>query len=89
MLIDFRTEPAKYRHWRLECDGAVAHLHMAVDEQGGLFDGYALKLNTYDLGVDIELYDALQRLRFEHPEVKAVVLRSALERVFSAGANIR
>lgn len=89
MRVDFQTEPAKYRHWRLQCDGAVAQLYMAVDEHGGLFDGYALKLNTYDLGVDIELYDALQRLRFEHPEVKVVVLRSALERVFSAGANIR
>lgn len=89
MLVDFQTEPAKYRHWRLQCAGAVAHLYMAVDEHGGLFDGYALKLNTYDLGVDIELYDALQRLRFEHPEVKVVVLRSALQRVFSAGANIR
>lgn len=89
MQVDFQTEPAKYRHWRLQCDGAVAQLYMAVDERGGLFDGYALKLNTYDLGVDIELYDALQRLRFEHPEVKVVVLRSALPRVFSAGANIR
>lgn len=89
MRVNFQTEPARYRHWRLQCDGPVAHLRLAVDERGGLFDGYALKLNTYDLGVDIELYDALQRLRFEHPEVKVVVLRSALQRVFSAGANIR
>ncbi len=91
MQIDFQTSPEKYRHWRLECTGAVANLAMAVDEAGGLFEGYALKLNTYDLGVDIELYDALQRLRFEHPEVKVVVLRarSARERVFCAGANIK
>ncbi len=89
MLINFQTNPQKYRHWRLECDGAVANLIMAVDERGGLFEGYELKLNSYDLGVDIELYDATQRLRFEHPEVKVVVVRSARERMFCAGANIR
>ena len=89
MVIDFQTEPASYRHWKIVLDGDIAELVMDVDEQGGLFDGYQLKLNSYDLGVDIELYDATQRLRFEHPEVKAVVLRSADERVFCAGANIR
>ena len=87
--IDFQTDPAKYRHWRLAFDGPVATLYMDVDENGGLFDGYLLKLNSYDLGVDIELADAVQRLRFEHPEVGAVVLRSAKARVFCAGANIR
>ena len=89
MVIDFRTEPARYRHWKILLDGDIAELVMDVDEQGGLFDGYLLKLNSYDLGVDIELYDATQRLRFEHPQVKAVVVRSAKERVFCAGANIR
>ena len=87
--IDFQTEPSRYRHWRIQVDGDVAQLIMDVDENGGLFDGYQLKLNSYDLGVDIELADAIQRLRFEHPEVKAVVLRSGKERVFCAGANIR
>ncbi len=87
--IDFQTEPARYRHWRIQVDGDVAQLIMDVDENGGLFEGYQLKLNSYDLGVDIELADAIQRLRFEHPEVKAVVLRSGKERVFCAGANIR
>ena len=87
--IDFQTEPARYRHWRLAFEGEVATLTMDVDEDGGLFAGYQLKLNSYDLGVDIELADAVQRLRFEHPEVKVVVLRSGKERVFCAGANIR
>ena len=87
--IDFRTEPGRYKHWRLTVDGAVATLAMNVDENGGLFEGYQLKLNSYDLSVDIELADALQRLRFEHPGVKVVLLRSAKERVFCAGANIR
>ena len=87
--IDFQTEPARYRHWKLKFDGEVAELIMDVDEEGGLFDGYQLKLNSYDLGVDIELADAVQRLRFEHPEVKVVVLKSGKERVFCAGANIR
>ncbi|HLW90554.1 MAG TPA: enoyl-CoA hydratase-related protein, partial [Roseiarcus sp.] len=87
--IDFQTEPARYRHWRLSVEGQVATLAMDVDEAGGLFEGYALKLNSYDLGVDIELADALQRLRFEHPAVKVLVLRSAKPRVFCAGANIR
>ncbi len=87
--IDFRTEPSRYRHWKLAVDGDVATLTMDVDENGGLFEGYQLKLNSYDLGVDIELADALQRLRFEHPQVKTVLLRSGKNRVFCAGANIR
>ena len=88
-MIEFRTEPASYRHWQLSVDGRVATLAMSVDEDGGLRDGYELKLNSYDLGVDIELYDAVQRLRFEHPEVAAVIMTSAKERIFCAGANIR
>jgi benzoyl-CoA-dihydrodiol lyase len=88
-IIDFRTDPGAYRHWKLEFDGPVAHLIMDVDANATLFDGYELKLNSYDLGVDIELNDAIQRLRFEHPEIGAVVLRSAKENVFCAGANIR
>jgi benzoyl-CoA-dihydrodiol lyase len=87
--VDFRTEPSRYRHWRLGVDGRVATLAMDVREDGGLRPGYELKLNSYDLGVDVELYDAVQRLRFEHPEVGAIVLTSAKERVFCAGANIR
>ena len=89
MRIDFQTDPPRYRHWKLAFHGPVAQLILDVDEAGGLFEGYELKLNSYDLGVDIELYDASQRLRFEHPEVKAVVIRSGKERVFCAGANIR
>ena len=87
--IDFQTDPGRYRHWRYEVDGDIAHLYMDVDEKGGLFDGYELKLNSYDLGVDIELADAVQRLRFEHPGVKAVIMRSGKDNVFCAGANIR
>src|ERR1700757_3599093 len=87
--VDFRTEPDGYKHWRLKIDGRVATLAMDVREDGGLRPGYELKLNSYDLGVDIELYDAVQRLRFEHPEVGAVILTSGKERVFCAGANIR
>jgi benzoyl-CoA-dihydrodiol lyase len=89
MRIDFQTEPARYRHWKLKFDREVAELIMDVDESAPLFEGYQLKLNSYDLGVDIELADAVQRLRFEHPEVKVVVLRSGKDRVFCAGANIR
>jgi benzoyl-CoA-dihydrodiol lyase len=89
MTVEFRTDPSHYRHWRLAFDGPVATLTMDVDEQGGLTPGYELKLNSYDLGVDIELYDAVQRLRFEHPEVRAVVLTGGRDKVFSAGANIR
>jgi len=87
--IEFETHPDRYRHWKIEIEEPLAFLTMKVEESGGLFPGYDLKLNSYDLGVDIELHDALQRLRFEHPGVKAVVLGSALERVFCAGANIR
>ncbi|HQT76064.1 MAG TPA: 2,3-epoxybenzoyl-CoA dihydrolase [Rhodopila sp.] len=88
-MIDFQTSPDRYRHWKLSFDGAVATLAMDVDPAGGLMGGYELKLNSYDLSVDIELADAVQRLRFEHPEVRTVVLRSAKENVFCAGANIR
>jgi benzoyl-CoA-dihydrodiol lyase len=87
--IDFQTDPSRYRHWKLDIAGEVATLTMDVDENAGLFGGYQLKLNSYDLGVDIELADAVQRLRFEHPEVKVVVVRSGKNRVFCAGANIR
>jgi benzoyl-CoA-dihydrodiol lyase len=87
--IDFATDPSRYRHWKLAVDGDVATLTMDVDEKGGLYEGYELKLNSYDLGVDIELADALQRLRFEHPEVKVILMRSGKPRVFCAGANIR
>jgi benzoyl-CoA-dihydrodiol lyase len=87
--VEFRVSPDRYRHWRVSCDGPVATLTMDVDEQGGLVPGYELKLNSYDLGVDIELYDAVQRLRFEHPEVRAVVITSAKPKIFCAGANIR
>ena len=87
--IDVRTAPDRYRHWRLRITGRIATLELDVDESGGLAPGYPLKLNSYDLGVDIELADAVQRLRFEHPEVAAVVIRSGKERVFCAGANIR
>jgi len=86
--IDYQTDPSRYRHWRVEYDGDVAYLIMDVDQAGGLGD-YELKLNSYDLGVDIELNDAVQRLRFEHPEVRAVVIKSGKDNVFCAGANIR
>ena len=89
VVVDFRTDPSRYKHWKLSFDGPVATLAMDVREDGGLVPGYELKLNSYDLGVDIELYDAIQRLRFEHPEVGAVVLTSGKERIFCAGANIR
>jgi benzoyl-CoA-dihydrodiol lyase len=87
--IDFATEPARYRHWKLTIDGDIATLVMDVDEKGALFEGYELKLNSYDLGVDIELADVYERIRFEHPQVRVVVLRSGKARVFCAGANIR
>lgn len=86
--IDFRTEPSRYRHWKLALENGVAYLTMDVNEDGGLRPGYKLKLNSYDLGVDIELADAVQRLRFEHPEVGAVVIRSQRDRIFCSGANI-
>lgn len=88
-VIDFQTDPSRYKHWRVAYDGPVANLFMDVDENGGLFDGYQLKLNSYDLGVDIELNDIVQRMRFEHPEVKVVVMQSGKDKVFCAGANIR
>ncbi|MCP3705547.1 2,3-epoxybenzoyl-CoA dihydrolase [Paraburkholderia sp. CNPSo 3274] len=86
--VDYRTDPSQYRHWKLSFDGAVATLGMDIAEDGGIRDGYKLKLNSYDLGVDIELHDALQRIRFEHPEVRTVVLTSLKDRVFCSGANI-
>ncbi|MFB4284138.1 2,3-epoxybenzoyl-CoA dihydrolase [Nonomuraea sp. MTCD27] len=88
-MVRFATSPDRYRHWTLEVDGAVATVTLRVDEHGGLVPGYELKMNSYDLGVDIELYDLVQRLRFEHPEVKAVVVTGGLDRMFCAGANIR
>lgn len=87
-LVDYQTHPDRYKHWRLAIDGPVATLTMDVQEDGGLRPGYTLKLNSYDLGVDIELHDALQRIRFEHPAVRAVVLTSARDRIFCSGANI-
>ena len=89
MSVEFRVDPARYRHWRVDYDGPVATVTMDTDEHGGLVPGYELKLNSYDLGVDIELYDITQRLRFEHPEVAAVVLTSGKDKIFCAGANIR
>src|SRR6202140_2628545 len=86
--VDFQTDPSRYKHWRLAFDGPVATLTMDVAEDGGIRPGYKLKLNSYDLGVDIELSDALQRIRFEHPEVASVILASAKPRIFCSGANI-
>src|SRR6185437_9557021 len=86
--VSFDTHPSRYRHWKLTFDGAIATLAMDTDENGGLRPGYKLKLNSYDLGVDIELHDALQRIRFEHPEIRTVVLTSAKDRIFCSGANI-
>src|SRR5215813_11309749 len=86
--VDFQTNPSRYKHWRLSFDGPVATLTMDVAEDGGIRPGYKLKLNSYDLGVDIELYDALQRIRFEHPDVRTVVITSAKDRIFCSGANI-
>jgi benzoyl-CoA-dihydrodiol lyase len=87
-IVTFDTHPSRYRHWKMTFDGPIAMLSMDTDENGGLRPGYKLKLNSYDLGVDIELYDALQRIRFEHPEVRTVVLTSAKDRIFCSGANI-
>ncbi|MEO8752764.1 MAG: 2,3-epoxybenzoyl-CoA dihydrolase, partial [Casimicrobiaceae bacterium] len=86
--VDYRTEPSRYRHWTLTVDGPVATLAMDIAEDGGVRDGYKLKLNSYDLGVDIELHDAVQRIRFEHPEARCVVVTSARDRIFCSGANI-
>jgi len=88
LMIEFNTHPEQYQHWSLELDGSIAMLKLRVNEDGGLQPGYKLKLNSYDLGVDIELHDAIQRLRFEHPEVRTVVLTSSMEKIFCAGANI-
>lgn len=87
-VVDYQTSPDRYRHWTLAVDGPIATLTMLVDEDGGLRDGYKLKLNSYDLGVDIELHDAVQRIRFEHPEVRTVVITSGRDRIFCSGANI-
>src|SRR3954453_9332427 len=89
VAIDFRTEPSRYRHWKLATEGGIATLTLDVDEKVPLLGGYELKLNSYDLGVDIELADAIERLRFEHPQVKVIILKSGKDRVFCAGANIR
>lgn len=86
--VDYQTDPSRYKHWRLSFDGPVATLTMDVAEDGGIRPGYKLKLNSYDLGVDIELHDALQRLRFEHPEIRSVIMTSAKNRIFCSGANI-
>src|SRR5687767_12833175 len=88
MEVNFETSPDRYKHWKLSFDGAIATLSMDVREDAPLVPGYSLKLNSYDLGVDIELSDALQRIRFEHPEVKTVVVTSLKDRIFCAGANI-
>jgi len=87
-VVDYQTTPEHYRHWKLAVEGTVANLTMTVNEDGGLRDGYKLKLNSYDLGVDIELHDAIQRIRFEHPQVRVVVIGSGLDRIFCSGANI-
>src|SRR5256885_15575318 len=87
--VTFDRHPSTYRHWRLEIEPPVAGLTMEVDADGGLNEGYQLKLNSYDLGVDIELNDAVQRLRFEHPEVRAVIVSGGLDKMFCAGANIQ
>src|SRR5258707_15390830 len=87
-MIAFETHPDRYKHWRLSIDGRVAVLGLDVREDGGLAPGYKLKLNSYDLGVDIELHDALQRIRFEYPEIRSVVFASAKNRIFCSGANI-
>ena len=86
--VDYQTSPDQYRHWKLQFEGPVATLLADFDENAGLRPGYKLKLNSYDLGVDIELNDAINRLRFEHPQVRTVVVTSAKEKVFCSGANI-
>src|SRR6476619_7349556 len=86
--VDYRTEPSRYRHWKLSTEGALARLTLDVAEDAGIRPGYKLKLNSYDLGVDVELADALNRIRFEHPQVRSVIVTSAKDRVFCSGANI-
>jgi benzoyl-CoA-dihydrodiol lyase len=88
VFVDFETDPARYRHWRFSYDGVAGTLNLDVQEDAGIRPGYELKLNSYDLGVDIELHGALQRIRFEHPEVRSVVITSSKPRVFCSGANI-
>src|SRR3984893_10993349 len=87
-FVDYQTDPSRYRHWRVSYEGSVATLSMDVQEEAGIRPGYKLKFNPYDLGVDIELHDALQRIRFEHPEVRCIVITSSKPRVFCSGANI-
>jgi benzoyl-CoA-dihydrodiol lyase len=87
-IVTYDRDPESYRHWSIDVDGEIATLTLNIDEDGGLVEGYKLKLNSYDLGVDMELHDALQRIRFEHPRVGAVVITSGLDRMFSSGANI-
>ena len=86
--VDYRTEPSQYRHWKLSAEGALARLTLDVAEDAGICPGYKLKLNSYDLGVDVELADALNRIRFENPQVRSVIVTSAKDRVFCSGANI-
>jgi benzoyl-CoA-dihydrodiol lyase len=86
--VDYRTEPSQYRHWSFEVDGNIARLKLDIAEDGGIRPGYKLKLNSYDLGVDVELHDALNRIRFEHPQVRSVIVTSGKERIFCSGANI-
>ena len=86
--VDYRTDPTQYRHWKLAVDGPVARLSLDIAEDGGIRPGYKLKLNSYDLGVDIELHDALNRVRFEHPGVRSVIVTSTKDRIFCSGANI-
>src|SRR5437763_6561925 len=86
--VDYRTEPSQYRHWKLSVEGTLATLTLDVAEDAGIRPGYKLKLNSYDLGVDVELADALNRIRFEHPDVRSVIVTSGKDRVFSSGANI-
>src|SRR3954465_8258676 len=86
--VDYRTDPSQYRHWKLSAEGALARLTLDVAEDAGIRPGYKLKLNSYDLGVDVELHDALNRVRFEHPEVRSVIVTSGKDRIFCSGANI-
>src|SRR5438876_974703 len=88
IVASFETQPDRYKHWKLRFEGEVATVSMDVEEEGGLRPDYTLKLNSYDLGVDIELADAIQRIRFEHPEIRVVVLTSLKDKIFCAGANI-
>ena len=88
MVVNYETDPSQYQHWSVKYEGETATLQLNINEEAGIRPGYKLKLNSYDLGVDIELHDALQRIRFEHPEVKSVVVTSLKDRIFCSGANI-